>query len=107
MYLVIVVLTTCVIVPQQLIHYQVDSFSNVIDEEEDFDDLDAMEVDEKVPYAGNYAAKYVSANTWDIPVDDDMREKRSGAKDYASQYASFVPRPGWTIADQYVQLSNK
>ena len=30
------------------------------------------------------------------------RELRSGAKDYASLYASYVPREDYTIADQYV-----
>jgi hypothetical protein len=28
------------------------------------------------------------------------KEKRSGAKDYASMYRTYDPRPGWYIADQ-------
>ncbi len=37
---------------------------------------------------------------WNLPVDGNGCEMRTGAKDYASKYASFVPRRDWTIADQ-------
>lgn len=46
-----------------------------------------------------------------LPADPFKRpgvgiEKREQAKNYAAMYDSYVPRPGWTIADQYDLISN-
>ena len=41
---------------------------------------------------------YMPADPWKLPGAE--KEKRRHAKNYAAMYETFVPKPGWNIADQ-------
>jgi hypothetical protein len=59
-------------------------------------DLQDSELDDSWKEWGD---KFMQLTQWKRSTG---KEERKHAKNYAKLYASFIPSPGWSIADQYV-----
>jgi hypothetical protein len=63
--------------------------------EEDTDCLDLPEIEEMTE---KYNIRLRNITQWKLL--ETGKERREHAKNYAAMYASYVPKPGWSIADQ-------